>query len=99
MTTPGHTILTREILEEGRSSLGGYTYYQMELIDVPGIQRPMFLPTGWRKTVIGREYPDAVLAEFVGLKDKHLTPAKIKYHTARKAKREAERLANKGAPA
>jgi len=82
-------ILTKEHLLAARSDLNGYSDKQFALI---GIARP--IPKGWRKKVVGKEYPDEVVAEFVALKNAHLTPARRKNFKTmmdkRNAKREAE---------
>ena len=91
--------ITREILEAAKSDLGGYSDAQFALV---GIFRP--IPKGWRKQVVAKEFPDADVAQFVALKNKHLTPARRQYALNRKealkAKRaaEADALAAAGLP-
>jgi hypothetical protein len=68
-------ILTKEDLAEARSSLGGYSFKQYTLIGVPVAPTP----SGWRRLVLGVDYPPEVIAEFIALKDAHLTPRKIEY--------------------
>jgi hypothetical protein len=79
-------IMTPEIIKQATSSLGGLSRKQFELLGVK-IEPPMLIPSGWRKEVIGRIYPDEVVKEFIALKDAHLTPAKIKYGLDRKLKK------------
>ncbi|MFA6063827.1 MAG: hypothetical protein WC736_14665 [Gallionella sp.] len=81
--------LTREILEQAKSDMGGYSDAQFSLI---GIFRP--IPKGWRKKVVAQEFPDADIAKFVELKNKHLTPAIIKKQLDRKARNKAKREAD-----
>jgi len=81
-------ILTKEHLLAARSDLNGYSDKQFALI---GIKRP--IPTGWRKAVIGMDFPEEVIKEFVALKNAHLTPSKRASHARYKAKRLAKRNA------
>ena len=93
------TKITREILELAKSDLGGYSDKQFALV---GISRP--IPKGWRKKVVGQEFPDASVTEFIALKNAHLTPARRQYALNRKEvmkKRraaEADALAAVGLP-
>jgi hypothetical protein len=90
-------ILTKEDLAEARSTLGGYSFKQYGLIGVPVAPTP----SGWRRLVLGKDYPPEVIAEFIALKDKHMTPGKIKYQLAYKQKkleaRRARQMAEGGA--
>lgn len=93
------TKITREILELAKSDLGGYSDKQFALV---GIYRP--IPKGWRKKVVGQEFPDESVTEFITLKNAHLTEARRKYALNRKEalkKRraaEADALAAVGLP-
>ncbi len=60
-------ILTETILKLGRSYRGGWTREQMRLI---GLEWP--LVRGWKPEVIGQEFPDDNLIQFVYLKNRHL---------------------------
>jgi hypothetical protein len=90
-------ILTKEDLAEARSTLGGYSFKQYGLIGVPVAPTP----SGWRRLVLGKDYPPEVIAEFIALKDAHLTPAKIEWQTAHKKRkleaRRAKQMAEGGA--
>jgi hypothetical protein len=85
-------ILTKEMLLAARSSMGGYTNKQLALI---GLKLPMV--DTWKRDMIGKDFPEEALNEFVALKDAHLTPEKIvklkAQREARKVKRRAEREA------
>ena len=59
-------ILTKEILDEGRSNNGGFGSKQLKLL---GVEWPP--PTGWANNVIGQEYEQEILEKFVDLKNKH----------------------------
>jgi hypothetical protein len=88
------TILTREHLDAAKSSNGGYSNKQFALI---GLQRP--IPPGWRKSVVGKEYPDGIIEEFVALKDKHYSPEELKRrmgYTAERKRKLAEKRARQG---
>ena len=85
-------ILTKEILDAGKSSLGGYTNKQLALIGLK-----LQLPAGWKREVIGKEFTEEALKEFITLKDAHLTPERIEklkvQRAANRARRKAEREA------
>lgn len=87
------TILTKEIMDAAKSTLGGYSNAQLALI---GLKLPVM--PAWRRSVVGKEFPDEALREFVALKDKHHTPASLKSGMANKIRRAAERAAIKGVP-
>lgn len=80
--------LTKEHLEAAKSDFGGYSDKQFALI---GIYRP--IPKGWRKQAVQLDLPEETIAEFVRLKNAHLTPAKRKNHEQIWAKRAAKREA------
>ena len=77
--------MTKEILDSAKSDLGGYSDKQFALV---GIFRP--IPKGWRKKVVAQEFPDADVEQFVALKNAHLTPAKVRHATDRKARNKAK---------
>lgn len=59
--------LKAEDIEAGRSSNGGWSRAQVELL---GVSWP--LVSGWKKALIGKEVPDSAYQRFVAFKDKHL---------------------------
>ena len=79
----GFITMTRELLEQGRSCMGGFSRPQFDLLGIE-TRRPEgcpinmnYLPKKWWLLVIGKEYTVEAYAEFLALKDKHLTPVKI----------------------
>jgi len=87
--------LTKDHLMAARSQLGGYSNKQLAFI---GLKMP--LEKAWRKSVVGKQFPEEAIAEFIALKDAHLTPAKIlaaKRREERKEQRIARRKAGVGA--
>lgn len=83
-------LLTAEMLEAAKSSLGGYSNKQFALI---GLSQP--IPSGWKKRVIGQEFPEENLRRFVALKDAHYTAEQIeakKIYNQRYRARRQERL-------
>jgi len=64
-------IITKEILDAGRSSRGLWSMEQIKTLGVTSFS--VSLP----KTVIGKEFPEEIVQEFLALKDKHLTPEQI----------------------
>ncbi len=60
--------LTNDILLKGCSDNGGWNYAQFELLGIP-----VPPPKGWKKRIVGMEYPDAVITAFLGLTNTHLT--------------------------
>lgn len=77
------TLMTRELLEQGRSCMGGFSRPQFDLLGIdtrPPADCPINMnriPKKWWLQVIGKEYPDEAIEAFIALKDKHLTPVKI----------------------
>ena len=61
-------ILTLDILERGKSYNGSWSRKQLSLLDV---EYP--LRSGWSKRIIGKEYSDVSIKEFLALKNKHLS--------------------------
>jgi len=60
-------ILTNELIEQGKSSRGGWSGKQWKLFGVS--KHPS---KGWKKKLIGKDFPHKAIIEFIGLKDKHL---------------------------
>ena len=65
----GGETLTREILELGKSSQGGWSRKQLELL---GVAWPA--PRGWQRKVIGRRFKRSIVVKFLALQDEHLRP-------------------------
>jgi len=59
-------ILTKDILNLGRSNNGGFGSKQLKLL---GVEWPP--PNGWVNEVVGKEYDEEVVEKFVALKNKH----------------------------
>lgn len=68
-------ILTNEIMELGKSARGAWSHRQLKLLGVKPNQNK--LPSGWKRKVIGRDYDEEVIAEFIALKDVHLVVKEI----------------------
>lgn len=60
-------ILTIEVFKSGASVKGGYSYKQLTLL---GVGCP--LEKGWQYGIIGRDFPDETINQFIALKDGHL---------------------------
>lgn len=58
--------LTASILEKGKSKRGGWSRIQVEKL---GVSWP--LAKGWKKSVIGKDFPDEQLASFLDLTNSH----------------------------
>lgn len=59
-------ILTSQIIDQGKSSRGGWSNEQMRLLGVSDFTK------GWRKRLIGSNVDEQNIKLFLGLKDKHL---------------------------
>ena len=60
-------ILTKKIFEKGTSSNGAWSGKQLALFGVTITNNK-----GWKKTIIGQEWPKEIINQFINLKDKHL---------------------------
>jgi hypothetical protein len=90
--------MTLKLLNAAKSTTGGYSKKQFELLGVT-LYPPMMPASGWRKGVVGKEYPDEVVHELLELKDAHLTPTIIINQTnykLKKAQRRADIRAMQG---
>ncbi len=58
-------ILTREILEQGKSANGGWSKKQLQCFGVT-------LKKGWMRKIIGKHFPALTIERFLSLKDRHL---------------------------
>ena len=74
------TTMTLEILEAGKSTPGGWSAAQLAVF---GIDYP--LPAGWKRRLVGSEWPQYIIDHFLNLKDAHLpgtsgTPRTVAAH-------------------
>lgn len=60
-------IITEQVLEQGLSSNGAYSYKQLKCLGTKAHKNP-----GWRDKLIGSSVPDDKVEEFLSLKDEHL---------------------------
>lgn len=67
-------ILTFDILEQGKSSNGGWSAAQLRLF---GLKYP--LKHGWKRQIVGKDFPDANIEKFLDLRDQHIGRKKFKY--------------------
>lgn len=72
--------ITAEIMEKAISLAGGLSAQQSRILGMDGA-----FPRGWKKSMIGREFPDEAIAQFVALKDAHLKPQQLERIAARMA--------------
>ena len=61
-------ILTNEIIENGKSYNNGYSKQQLELLGITGNNKKK----GWKKTIIGNEYPQNIIEKYLSLKNQHI---------------------------
>lgn len=61
------TTVTEELIEQGKSSNGGWSMGQLALLGVPWPPQ-----RGWKAQVIGKTIRSEDAAEFARLKDQHL---------------------------
>jgi hypothetical protein len=64
-------VITRELLEKGQSSRGGWSREQFALLGITWPPVP-----GWPERICGKELPDGTALRFLLLRDKHLTEKK-----------------------
>lgn len=64
--------LTRELINKGESSNGGWSKKQLALLGIDWPPEP-----GWPLRLEGVEIPDADYAEFVRIKDAHIKPPSV----------------------
>lgn len=60
-------LLTKEILEDGKSRNGGWSLKQFKLFGFDTLPKK-----GWKDIICGQDWPDEVVSQFLVLKDKHL---------------------------
>lgn len=61
-------ILTKEIIEQGKSDRGGWSADQFICLGVGKDDKTK----GWISRLVGKEFPDANIKEFLALKNNHL---------------------------
>ena len=73
-------IMTDHIIEKAKSSAGGWSRRQLDIIGVKSTDEygKFKIPSGWKRTVIGKEFPDSVIHQFIELKDQHISSKKNK---------------------
>ena len=59
-------IITNQIIEQGRSSRGGWSHDQFRCLGEFEFKK------GWKKELIGKDIPEEKIKCFLELKDKHL---------------------------
>ena len=81
-------ILTWQIMRAARSTIGSYSKKQLALI---GLGLHHILVPSWKKLVLGKDFPEEVLKEFVELKDKHMTARQMEHRLEDKMLRHMSR--------
>jgi hypothetical protein len=66
-------ILTREILDLGKSDRGGWSSKQMVALDNANYKQNK----GWKNQIVGKDYDPAAIELFLSLKNHHLSREKI----------------------
>lgn len=59
-------IITKEIIEQGKSSRGGWSNKQFKALGITDFTR------GWKDRIMGKDIPDRMVMEFLSLKDDHV---------------------------
>ena len=77
--------ITKEILESGRGSRGMWNLQQVKLFGITSMS--VSLP----KTILGKEFPEEVVKQYLALKDAHLTPEQLAVATRKNQARENEK--------
>lgn len=67
--------ITDEILAQGKSRFGGWNGSQFRLLGL----RINKLKPGWKNQLIGQEFPDSTIHQFLALKDSHLAKGKKQF--------------------
>ena len=75
--------MSEALLNAGMSKNGGWSDKQIAVFGVTRFQNP-----GWRKQIVGREFPIPVIEKFLAMKDAHLLGEKL-------AKRPKEKRSNR----
>lgn len=73
-------VLTREMIEAGKSSRGGWSNRQVQQLGLPSLNGQK----GWQDRLIGTEHDRDKYEMFLALRDGHLTPTKIQKAKERK---------------
>jgi hypothetical protein len=61
-------VMTQDIMDAAKSRHGGWSNAQFRALGVF-----KFTPKGWKKQLIGKEYTENAMQEFLDLRNKHLT--------------------------
>lgn len=77
-------IMTNEIMNRGISRSNGWGRAQLRVLGIRPLNNK-----GWRKQIIGEEYPERVIQEFLDLKNKHLKKGLRKKKKKKKRRRKA----------
>jgi hypothetical protein len=75
-------LLTSQILENGKSSNGGWSYNQIRLF---GVDMSI---GGWKRKIIGKDFPKDVIECFLQLRDAHLSNS----NTIKPKKKKADKI-------
>jgi hypothetical protein len=59
-------IVTSEIFDQGKSVNGGWNMLQFNCFGVDASKK------GWKKEVIGKDFPEKIITEFLSYKDVHI---------------------------
>lgn len=59
-------ILTEQILNQGKSNNGGWNAKQMECLNSYPLVK------GWKRRLIGKDFPEEVINNFISLKNDHI---------------------------
>ena len=70
--------MTKQILEQGRSSNGAWSLKQLRALGIVKETSRKFPPSGWKRRLVGQDVPDHKIKLFLSLKDKHLKGKKKK---------------------
>jgi hypothetical protein len=62
-------ILTKEIIEQGKSSNSGWSAEQLNCFGETFVH-------GWKRRIIGKDFPEETIKKFVALKNQHLSLTK-----------------------
>lgn len=85
------TILTKDMLEAGKSIKGQWGRLQLWILGI----NVLTCKPGWMKTIIGKNYTDERIHDFLALKDKHLANNKSPMRSFKKKYNFPERQRNK----
>lgn len=75
----GRVVLTREMIEAGKSSRGGWSNKQVQQLGLPSLEGQK----GWQERLVGTEVEAERYQRFLDLTDAHISPAKLDKAQAR----------------